>query len=399
MRISIAEGYLPDEWHEQKDEVVETATGYLSLSTSCVEIDGCYYHQEQDEEYLVFDQEHHRYILEEDSILVYDGQTNCFYTTARDSDRYYEYQNEYYTAHGLGANNLVVTSCGSVALLDDVYYWESDGEYHYEAEDDDEDDDGIWDYDYGPYPPDYRSDANSPGIGFEVEKGGAPEFCGYFDKEELYRKTGCVIERDSSVDWELKTPVYPLFSNDIETVWLDQIREAVDAENHEDAGGHIHLSMPPKDGKELFDYCRPYLPLFMAMYPTRLENHYCQARTEYDLKTGGKYQAIKFWENRIELRFPAKVANTEALLFRLNFCRQMIEHRYKSILATTMAVFDTKTALHQLVMSQYAGKEYQLLERVTSVALKYFNTDLRKEKSIESLVKTLKTVKPCVLQS
>lgn len=397
VRKSIFYGYLPENWHETKDEVVETYTGYLSLSSNCVEIEGEYYHEEKDIDLYVYDGEHLRYILLEDSIRVYTSRNEFFCTTALDDHRYFEYRDTYYTNMGLADHGLVVVFNGDVAPRDDVYYWESDDEYHYEVEEEDRE---IWEYHTGPCPPDYRHDASSPGIGFEIEKGGSPEFCGYCDKGDLFESTGCVIEKDGSVEWELKTPVYPLYSADVENIWLPQIISAINAENHENAGGHIHLSLPSKSGRQLFDYCRPYLPLFMAMYPKRLETDYCKGKPELSLKTDGeKYQAIKLWENRIELRFPAKVYNIGALIFRLDFCRLMLKREYKNIVSATLAAFDRETSINQLVMIHYKDRESVLLERIITISQKYFNTDLLREKSIETLLKTIKIQKPCASPS
>ncbi|HWV72992.1 MAG TPA: hypothetical protein VN040_14825 [Pseudosphingobacterium sp.] len=397
VRKSIAHGYLPENWHETKDEVIETYTGYLSLSSNCVEIESEYYHEEKDIDLYVYDGEYLRYILLEDSIRVYTSRHEFFCTTALDDHRYFEYRDTYYTDGGLADHGLVVVSNGDIARRDEVYYWESDDEFHYEEE---EEDGEIWEYHTGPCPPDYRHDTTSPGIGFEIEKGGSPEFCGYYDKVDLFDSTGCVIEKDGSVEWELKTPVYPLYSADVENIWLPQIIDAINAENHENAGGHIHLSLPSKSGRQLFDYCRPYLPLFMAMYPNRLQTDYCKGKPESSLKTDGeKYQAIKLWENRIELRFPAKVYNIGALTFRLDFCRLMIKREYKNIVAATLAAFDRETSLNQLVMIHYKGRESILLDRIITISQKYFNTDLLREKSIETLLKTIKIQKLCVSQS
>jgi hypothetical protein len=397
VRKSVAHGYLPENWHDQKDKIVETATGYLSLSTNCVEIDGGYYHEEEDIDFFVYDNEHQQHILIEDSIRVYTDRDEFFYTRMRDRAYYSRYQTAYYTESGLEAFDLVLVCNGDIAPRDNVYYWESDDEYHYEEEEEEKD---IWDYHSGPCPPDYRTDTSIPGIGFEIEKGGSPEFCGHYDKDDLYQSTGCVMEEDGSVDWELKTPVYPLYSTDIENTWLPQITHAINAENHDCAGGHIHLSLPPKSGKQLFDYCRPYLPLFMAMYPGRLETEYCKGKPEKCLKADGeKHQAIKFWDDRIELRFPAKVYNMNALVYRLNFCRLMIEREYKNIQTVTLAAFDKTTRLNKLIMSHYAGKEAVLLDRIIEVSKKYFDTCLTNETAIKTLIKTLKTEKPCASQS
>lgn len=407
VRESIGTGYLHPEWHRWKADVVKTGSGFLALLTDCMCVEGAWYHEIEDEECFILDEEHNVYILSEHSISVWRGPDDTFRTSVNYRHDYHEYSGRYYTDDGLEAHDLVVTADGDVAHRNDVYYWDSDDEYHYEDEYND-DDSEVWGYHDGPCPPDYRDDAGCAGIGFEIEKGASPVFCGYRDKEALFDGTGCVIEEDSSVDWELKTPIYPLFSGEVENKWLPQIRAAINAEDHTDAGGHIHLSLPPKSGARMFDHCRPYLPLFMAMYTPRLKNDYCKGKTEKLLKVDvDKHQAIKIWGDRIELRFPAKVYDMESLIFRLAFCRLMVEKEYRSILSVTRAAFDGTTRLGKLVASEYKGRESILLQRVLDVAKCYFDTNIANEKPIEKLMKafhiqtslkTSKTKQPCVLQ-
>lgn len=396
VRSSIEQGYLPQHWHALKHKVISTFDGNLSLSDLCVRIDNEWYHIERDADELVYDEVNNKYILEEDSILVYSGRNQHFYTVYTNSENYYKYEGSYYTLEGLDAHDLVKTIDNEIAHHNDVYYWESDQFYHREEEPENYNDE-IWGYHYGPCPPDYRNSPNEPGIGFEIEKGEDPVFCGFGDKEELFEHTGCVMEADSTVDWELKTPIYPLFSTDIEGLWLPMIASAINAADHEDAGGHIHLSMPPKNGKQLFEYCRPYIPLFMAMYPKRLESDYCKGKVECALKGDSeKHQAIQIISDRIELRFPAKVYDMNAIVFRLNYCRQMILHEYASIQAVTLAAFNQQTALGKLIIQQYQGREQMMLDRIIAIAKQYFNVNLLNEKNIEKLFKNLKSKKSCV---
>ncbi|WP_343559568.1 hypothetical protein [Sphingobacterium sp.] len=398
VRLSIEQGYLPLYWHDSKNEVVKTFNGMLSLSSECVCIAGTWYHDTINIELFVYDEVDKRHILMEQSIYVFTGRHSGFFTHNDNEFDYFVYRSRYYTLEGLRDNDLVVMVDETIERHEDVYYWHSDNAYHYTPEtyedeegSDDYNDYDIWEYHDGPCPPDYRKGGNEPAIGFEIEKGGPPAFCGHDDKEGLFKHTGCVMEADGTVDWELKTPIYPLYSNRIESEWLPQIKEAINAKNHRNAGGHIHLSKYPKTGVQLFDYCRPYFPLFMAMYPKRLETDYCQGKTELRLKKDeDKHQAIKIWDDRIELRFPAKVFNMQAIVFRLKFCRIMLDREHNSILSVILAAFDPSTNLGQLVLEVYAGKEKVLLDRILKVSKKYFNTVLENEKHIVHLISNLK---------
>ncbi|HVI43428.1 MAG TPA: hypothetical protein VM802_01095 [Chitinophaga sp.] len=409
VRQSIRDGYLPPQWHDQKNQVVLTATGMLTLLDHCAAIGSTYYHKVLDVTFIIFDEVDYLYILRSESISVNVGTEASFCTHMRYASNCYLYEGRYYDVDGLSASGLTTTLDGRVipvAVLSEEQEQLSDTapmntdtdiiDNSFDEDDDDHDHDEIWPYHEGPVPDDYRNNEDEAGIGFEIEKGGPPEFCGFWSKEDLYHGTGCIMEKDGSVDWELKTPVYPLFSPKIEIVWLPQIRQALNADNHINAGGHIHLSLPPKCGQAFFDYCRPYLPLFMSMYPDRLKKNYCKGKTERLLKADPeKHQAIRIWPDRIELRFPAKVYDMNVLLFRLSFCRLMVSRAQHSILAVTLAAFDKSTELGKLIQSQYSGKESMLLERVLHVALEYFNTDLSKERDIKRLLNRLKSMKTC----
>jgi hypothetical protein len=135
---SILEGYL-DENYKDIEIIVLTNSGYYANIDDCVEIDGDYLHTELDSDEYVIDELTESYIFESDSICVNNGRTE-YYTHKRNlrggdfTIDIYQYCGEYIDQLYIERNNLVFDFDGRLRDIDDVYYWESDGEYHDEPE-------------------------------------------------------------------------------------------------------------------------------------------------------------------------------------------------------------------------------------------------------------------------
>jgi hypothetical protein len=143
---SITVGYMEND-DELKKEIIEnqcltddyciTENGYFALRDECVYISShdCYIHESEESEYCL-DEIDNEYILSTQSVLVNDRR-NDFYThrnNANSSNDIYMLNGEYVTLNYIEYNNYVFMNDGSIQHADDVYYWESDGEYHYEEE-------------------------------------------------------------------------------------------------------------------------------------------------------------------------------------------------------------------------------------------------------------------------
>ena len=183
---SICENYLEDNWRDlifynhsrNYDDIVLTASGYYAHYDDCAEIDGEYYHKDIDAYEIAWDEIDEVYILDDEARQVFDNRRE-FYTHYRNctsSNDIYEYGDDYITLSYMEYNSLVHDCDGEIRHIDDVYYWESDCEYHDEPEDDeDEDDDGaqlINRYSYKPTPKFFTlpyDDKNSPFLGIELE--------------------------------------------------------------------------------------------------------------------------------------------------------------------------------------------------------------------------------------
>jgi hypothetical protein len=136
---SINDGYLPEYWKEYNEgEIVETNSGYFALMNECVLIDETYWlHSDNDNDMYVMDEIDDEYIFMDDAIEVNNGKTyywvheNKYLNGANDI---YKFNGEYIDDNYIDRNNLVWTYEGGLYHIDDVYYWESDGEYHLHPE-------------------------------------------------------------------------------------------------------------------------------------------------------------------------------------------------------------------------------------------------------------------------
>jgi len=179
---SIREGYLDSTWKEDKENLVELFNGLYTYSDNAVEVEGYYYHCELDSDEYVLDELTHEYILEENSILVngYSQGNYQYYTheNTLQNCRYsiYSYESEYVDSCYIEANNLAIDVNGDVEHLDNLYYWESDGEYHrYEEEEEEEEYSLIQSYSYRPITSfkylssELKSNTEIPFLGIELE--------------------------------------------------------------------------------------------------------------------------------------------------------------------------------------------------------------------------------------
>lgn len=365
IRQSIDCDYLPEDWYDNKDEVIETETGYFALKSDCIEIDGDYYHEEEDSEEYCFDEIDEEYILRSDSVCAY-GKRGHEVFTKEDNTVYY--RGSYYVEEYLEDNDLCRLECGNICRRDDAvyidgcgyyhtddcYYWESDGEYHLEEEEIEEDN-TLWGYGDGPTEKNFvKIDAKegeeiSFGWGIEIEKNALPSF--NFNKQDIYDETGAVLERDSSVSdgFELKTPVYNLLSSKTDER-LKALKKFADISQVDGAGGHIGFSMTGKNDDQLIDLCAGWLPLIFSMYKKRLSNSYCSGKKINDLKSSGdKMQAIRMRGNYIEFRIFSSVKTYDTLIFRLRLFRIIARNLGKSFSSVIGMAINKKSDLYKLL--------------------------------------------------
>lgn len=394
IRKSIAKGYLPENWHEEKQNLVETETGYYALNSDCIDVGGDYYHEDNDRHEFDYDEIQEEYILSDYSVTAY-GRRGREYVTHRDRCVYV--RNCHYHEDYLSDNDIVwVTDEDEYHHRDDVYYWDSDDEYHLEPEEDEDDSSNLlWGYNEGEREKNFveidkiEGEEVMFGFGMEIEKSEMPDFD--FDKWDIYNETGAVLERDGSVDdgFELKTPVYNLFSPKTEER-LSKLKSFADIKGVENAGGHIGFSMIGKSDEELIDLCSGFIPLIFAMYKKRLSNDYCSGKKIDILKSSGeKMQAIRMRGSYIEFRIFSSVKNYNTILFRLNLFRIMAKNLGKSFPSVIGMAVNKNSELHKLLTNDVYSDTYKF-ERLIKDAIE-INSQFGIKKLTQSKINQITT--------
>jgi hypothetical protein len=187
IKKSIDKSYLNESWREtitysgrrNYDDIVLTESGYYATTEDCAEIEGRYYHRQNDSDDLCYDEIDEEYILQNDARLVYGGRGNDFYTHIDNCDyshEIYRHEGDYITTDYMEHNSLVFDVDGDIMHVDDVYYWECDGEYHDSPEEEEEEEEEgaklINGYSYKPTPKFFTlpyDDKNTPFLGIELE--------------------------------------------------------------------------------------------------------------------------------------------------------------------------------------------------------------------------------------
>ena len=256
---SIRNGYIDESWKDYKDELVELYNGNYAKLDDCVDVDEYYYHSEIDSDEFVFDELTNEYILEENSILVngYNQGNYQYYThenVLRDCRQdIYDYNGDYVDSSYIARNNLAIDVNGDVGHLDDLYYWESDGEYHtYEEE---EENTLIQSYSYRPITSfkylssELKSNSEIAFLGIELEvenkldKIKNDSMAQLIDSSHLYFKT------DGSLSNGFEIVTHPLSFNWIqanigkfESMLTELKSNGFNSYDSNTCGMHIHIS-------------------------------------------------------------------------------------------------------------------------------------------------------------
>lgn len=416
LRQSIALGYIPANWNQRRkqENYYRLYNGLYAFEEDIVYVSGSYFHKTKDiPRFIVLDQYRGYYIRTYRSIngvmaMINDQPTLI---TCAQSDVIYVNDTPY---HRPTRNdfNIVRMYNGDYEFNNgdiDIFYWDSDGCYHYESEpeieilpDDDDDDDEssedlLWDYRCGPclksfMQIDATNDRRQFGFGIEIEKNAMPDFA--FDKREIYAESGAVLEYDGSVSngFELKTPIYNLFSPKTDER-VELLKNFANIKEVDNAGGHIGFSMQGKTDEELLDACSGWLPLIYAMYKKRLGNDYCTAKKVKTLKENKeeKYQSIRLRGHYIEFRIFASVKTFETVKFRLNFFRILAKNLNKPFSRVLAMAVDKNSELYKLLTANYY-KASNKLERLIKDAIEIntqFGTRKLNQKTIDKITQNL----------
>ena len=328
-------------------EICSTSSGklYLSASTYNVGEHGNYFYNY---DFFVVTREceivdldvanfckYYQEYTSENVYKVHINRNDCewYSETAIENSGCLEYQNEYYHPDSWDIFNLGCPQDDPGTLYDMLYLYEHRDGYYYTYPESEI------------YVDTYHSDTEARyynfdlsaksifNIGFEIEKEDL------FVKESIYLndfkdQTGELWrkEKDGSLDsdsgFELISPVFPLDKDMI----IDYIKnnhillEHINADYSSSCGGHIHLSMKYFTGEELFRHISCFMPLLYALYPSRAKNTYTQSKPKNQMqKSSDKYQAVKIWSNRIEIRIFPAIKNIDNLAFRIDLINYILE--------------------------------------------------------------------------
>lgn len=282
---------------------------------------------------------------------------------------------EYYQEPG--DYNFVITYHGDWDHIDNVYYWESTGEYHYELEEEEEKEQ---------YTTDYHSSrggliefSQNPKffIGIEIEKEDKEvkeslEIADFLELCPGWRK-----ERDGSLDsekgYELITPTMELNVKKIEEhiKGNEILVKHINAAKSLSCGGHINVSEKGKDGKQLFECIKGYTPLFYALYYKRVDKNYCKGKKNKDLQEENeKYQAVKIHDNRVEYRIVSAVPNLDTLIWRVKLIDLILKNQTGDVKQAFFKITNGPFKKH--IQKMYPGEKYNtLVNRIIEMCNKF----------------------------
>jgi hypothetical protein len=268
---SVKEGYLREAWKEEDrgnnyESIITTYSGYYAFKEDCVMAEGEYFHEIEDDDDYIYDELDEQYIMADNASYVETGRDG-YYTHDENCiscNGIYRYNDEWINEAYMERNNLVHNCDGNIRHVDDVYYWESDCDYHDEPEndnDDENDDDDDCDMDaacinsYSYRPPMKfhklsNENENAPffGIELEVERKNSnglkhKYMAGMIEHEHWYFKT------DGSLTDGFEIVTHPMTFNYIqqsEKEFTNSLKLLVEnGYNSYDAntcGMHIHIS-------------------------------------------------------------------------------------------------------------------------------------------------------------
>ena len=200
-------------------------------------------------------------------------------------------------------------------------------------------------------------------IGFEVEKEDY-DVKSSINNVKFNMATGWDKERDGSLNsdgYEIVSPTYDLYDDRLDQdLKIDALREHIDGDYSKRCGGHIHLGAVGMTGRTFFDRFAPWLPLMYAVYVGRINGEHCKVKKNDDLKfSSDKYQSVRLFDNRIELRIPSAVSDTTNLLWRRDLLRIICDNLDATPLRIVSMLTDKRSRLYKHMSKVYEPKRMQ----------------------------------------
>jgi hypothetical protein len=197
--------------------------------------------------------------------------------------------------------------------------------------------------------------------GFEIEKEDGE--AGLINYSILYDATYWVKEGDGSLDsrtgYELISPTYPLFTNDLDKIIEDNedLRTLINADFSDRCGGHINLSAQNYNPEQLFEGLSGFFPLLYAMYEHRLGGGYCQAKKKHQYYGKDKYSAVFIKDQLIEFRIFPAVRSVRNLIWRRDLIRIMCNNINKDEIAVVKMMSSPTSPLYRHLRKVFSQEQ------------------------------------------
>jgi hypothetical protein len=332
LRFSVDERYLPEDYKElckenNYEDIIEVCTRSVkiddkyyplfALANHCVMIDDDYYHETEDSDEYQYDHIDECYISNDDAVCVQDRRCEIYthYSNCNGANDIHEYNDEYYTlAYIEYSDSLVFDVDGDLVDREDVWYWESDGEYHHERENDDEDEDDensnssiIRNYSYKPTTqfismPYDSKDVPFFGIELEVEKMDKSETQRHVMASKIENKAW-YFKNDGSLNNGFEIVSHPLtFSyikhsaKDFESALNELSNNAYNSYNANTCGMHIHISKKAFGTWQLYKFMKFFaenVPFIVAISQRKMDKLVQWANIEDNDDNALMYKAKK----------------------------------------------------------------------------------------------------------
>lgn len=367
MAKSIQAGYITEEWKEDKvnnyENIVETYSGYYAFENDCIVAENQYLHEDLDDDGYVFDEMDSCYILENNSVYINDGRNHGYsthYENADSSNGIYEHNGEYITESYMEYHDLVWDVNGRIAHTDDLWYWESDGEYHYNPESDEEDEDNgtiINGYSYKPSPKYYRLNNDNDktpffGIELEVERKNSNDIK-HSEMAEMIENDHWYFKSDGSLTDGFEIVTHPMTFNYIKQssqTFEDSLRLLIDnnynSYNANTCGMHVHITKKCFTTWHLYRFLKFFVEnkeFIVAISQRKMEKLKKWANIEDDneseliykakKKNGNneRYVAVNLRNNAtIEIRIFRGTLNFNSFMKNIEFCHAVFMYTKES---------------------------------------------------------------------
>jgi hypothetical protein len=181
--------------------------------------------------------------------------------------------------------------------------------------------------------PKFHSDSDEYLCGIEVEKVDS-RLQDEGEAWEILERTGWSKERDGSLGdggYEFVSPILPLFNTEVIVRSAKTVGKWINGKSSDKCGGHITLSKRGLPANELLESFKSFAPILYALYPARLNNHFCKAKQwnkyfSYPEKYSAFYLKDGHSEGgRVEIRIPSRVVNEGTLYWRIELLQLLIK--------------------------------------------------------------------------